>query len=99
ACAALEEVGAEGFEEVPEDSMCTHIMGGPETARVTGHLGATEIDTECNKAGGCVLDRRYKMGAVLAARPRARPRPGGAARPFPHRMRRSAPSPLWQVLW
>src|SRR5690606_10120019 len=39
ACAALEEVGAEGFEEVPEDSMCTHIMGGPETARVTGHLG------------------------------------------------------------
>ncbi|MFW5415456.1 hypothetical protein J0910_02180 [Nocardiopsis sp. CNT-189] len=66
ACAALEEVGAEGFEEVPEDSMCTHIMGGPETARVTGHLGDTDIDTEFDKAGGCELERYEEMGAVLA---------------------------------
>ncbi|WP_460862866.1 SSI family serine proteinase inhibitor [Nocardiopsis coralliicola] len=65
ACADLEEAGAEGFEEVPKDSVCTHIMGGPEVATVTGHVGGSDIDTEFTKAGGCEMDRYESMGSVL----------------------------------
>ncbi|WP_017556485.1 SSI family serine proteinase inhibitor [Nocardiopsis baichengensis] len=66
ACADLEEVGAEGFEEVPEDQACTFQMGGPEVAEVSGHVGETEVSTEFDKSGGCEIDRYEDMGAVLA---------------------------------
>ncbi|WP_046469226.1 SSI family serine proteinase inhibitor [Allosalinactinospora lopnorensis] len=65
ACADLEEAGEEAFEEIPDDQVCTEIYGGPETARVSGHVGGTEVDTEFNKSGGCEIDRYKEMGAVL----------------------------------
>ncbi len=65
ACADLEEVGPNGFDEVPDDQMCTHIYGGPQTAQVTGHLAGTEVDTEFSRADGCEIDRFDSMGTVL----------------------------------
>ncbi|RNL83329.1 SSI family serine proteinase inhibitor [Halostreptopolyspora alba] len=66
ACADLEEVGVEGFEEVPDGQMCTHIYGGPQTARVSGHVAGTEVDTTFGRANGCEIDRYDSMGTVLA---------------------------------
>ncbi|WP_017626414.1 SSI family serine proteinase inhibitor [Nocardiopsis chromatogenes] len=65
ACADLDEAGAEGFEEVPEDQACTYEMGGPEIAEVEGHVGGTDVSTEFNKSGGCEIARYEEMGAVL----------------------------------
>ncbi|WP_238580818.1 SSI family serine proteinase inhibitor [Streptomonospora alba] len=67
ACSDLAEAGgAEAFEEVPESSPCTFIYGGPQVARVEGHVGDTSIDTEITKADGCELQRYEDLGAVLA---------------------------------
>ncbi|MUL44070.1 hypothetical protein FZ103_23400 [Streptomonospora sp. PA3] len=67
ACADLAEAGgAEAFEPVPADTPCTFIYGGPQVARVTGHVGDTEIDAELTRADGCELKRYEDLGAVLA---------------------------------
>ncbi|MBB4935561.1 hypothetical protein F4561_006455 [Lipingzhangella halophila] len=65
ACADLEDVGVEAFDEAPGDQMCTHIYGGPETAEVSGHVAGTEVDTEFTRENGCEIDRYDTMGAVL----------------------------------
>ncbi|QBI51903.1 Subtilisin inhibitor-like protein 1 [Streptomonospora litoralis] len=67
ACADLADAGgAEAFEEVPENSPCTFIYGGPQVARVQGHVGGESIDTELTKADGCEMQRYEDLGAVLA---------------------------------
>lgn len=66
ACADLQEVGVEGFAEVPDDRMCTQIYGGPQTARVSGHVAGTEVETTFGRANGCEIDRYDAMGTVLA---------------------------------
>ncbi|MDT0303952.1 SSI family serine proteinase inhibitor [Streptomonospora wellingtoniae] len=67
ACADLAEAGgAEAFEEVPENTPCTFIHGGPQVARITGHVGDTRIDTEVTRTDGCEMDRYDNLGAVLA---------------------------------
>ncbi|MBB5998873.1 SSI family serine proteinase inhibitor [Streptomonospora salina] len=67
ACADLAEAGgADAFDDVPENSPCTFIYGGPQVARVEGHVGDTPIDTEITRADGCELQRYDDLGAVLA---------------------------------
>ncbi|GAB3453909.1 hypothetical protein GCM10027570_33540 [Streptomonospora sediminis] len=67
ACADLAAAGgAAAFEEVPADRPCTFIYGGPQVARVKGHVGDTPIDTEFTKSGGCEMQRYEDLGAVLA---------------------------------
>jgi len=65
ACAEIEEVGAEPFTLDTSDSMCTLQIGGPEVARVTGHVNGTEIDTEFNKRDGCEIERFDEVHTVL----------------------------------
>ncbi|MER6626464.1 SSI family serine proteinase inhibitor [Streptomyces sp. NPDC000931] len=65
ACAEIEEVGSEPFTLDTSDSMCTLQIGGPEVARVTGHVNGTEIDTEFNKRDGCEIERFDEVHSVL----------------------------------
>ncbi len=66
ACSDLDQAGGvDALEEVPADQICTEIYGGPEVAKVTGHVGGTEIDTEFTKSGGCEMERYSTMGSVL----------------------------------
>ncbi|MBV2364297.1 SSI family serine proteinase inhibitor [Streptomonospora nanhaiensis] len=67
ACADLADAGgADAFAEVPDNQPCTFIYGGPQVARVEGHVEGTEVDTEFTRSGGCEIDRYDTMGAVLA---------------------------------
>ncbi|WP_087095984.1 SSI family serine proteinase inhibitor [Nocardiopsis sp. JB363] len=65
ACAAIDELGTEPFTMDTSDMACTMQVGGPEEARVTGHVEDTEIDTEFNKRNGCEIDRFGDVEAVL----------------------------------
>ena len=65
ACAAIDEIGTEPFTMDTSDMACTMQVGGPEEARVTGHVEDTEIDTEFNKRNGCEIDRFGEAEAVI----------------------------------
>ncbi|MDA0564632.1 subtilase-type protease inhibitor [Streptomonospora sp. S1-112] len=67
ACADLADAGgADAFAEVPDNQPCTFIYGGPQVARVEGHVEGTPVETEFTRSGGCEIDRYDTMGAVLA---------------------------------
>ncbi|HJE57091.1 MAG TPA: subtilase-type protease inhibitor [Nocardiopsis listeri] len=66
ACAAIDEIGTEPFTMDTFDMACTMQIGGPEEARVTGHIEDTEIDTEFNKRNGCEIERFGDVEAVIA---------------------------------
>ena len=66
ACAAIDEIGTEPFTMDTSDMACTMQIGGPEEARVTGHIEDTEIDTEFNKRNGCEIERFGDVEAVIA---------------------------------
>ncbi|MBR8742257.1 SSI family serine proteinase inhibitor [Nocardiopsis sp. MG754419] len=65
ACADIDAVGTEPFTMDTTDMMCTMEIGGPEEARVTGHVEDTEIDTEFNKRNGCEIERFAEVEAVI----------------------------------
>lgn len=65
ACKALDAVGAEVFEPVAKDQMCTDIYGGPQTATVTGTYEGDDIDTEFNRTNGCEIDRWEQLGTTF----------------------------------
>ncbi|WP_026117954.1 SSI family serine proteinase inhibitor [Nocardiopsis alkaliphila] len=65
ACAEIDEVGGEPFVMDTTDMMCTMEVGGPEEARVTGHVEDTEVDTEFNKRNGCEIDRFSQVETVI----------------------------------
>ncbi|MGW9558051.1 SSI family serine proteinase inhibitor [Nocardiopsis sp. NPDC055551] len=65
ACAAIDEIGTEPFTMDTSDMACTMQIGGPEEARVTGHVEDTEIDTEFNKRNGCEIERFGDVEAVI----------------------------------
>ena len=66
ACAAIDEIGTEPFTMDTSDMACTMQIGGPEEARVTGHIEDTEIDTEFNKRNGCEIARFGDVETVIA---------------------------------
>jgi hypothetical protein len=45
------------FEATPPNMACTEIYGGPETAKVTGRLGAKAVDTSFSRENGCEIAR------------------------------------------
>ena len=65
ACARIDEIGVEPFVMDTSDMMCTMQIGGPEEARVTGHVEGTEVDTEFNKRNGCEIDRFDQVETVV----------------------------------
>ena len=68
ACAFLAEAAAAGtnpFAPVPENSACTRIYGGPQTATVAGTWQGQDIDAQFNLQGGCEIDRWQAAAPVL----------------------------------
>ena len=60
ACAFLAQAGAadqDPFAAVPENTPCTRIYGGPQTATVTGRWQGRQVDARFNLQGGCEIDR------------------------------------------
>ncbi|MFC9941018.1 SSI family serine proteinase inhibitor [Nocardiopsis alba] len=66
ACSEIDELGSEPFVMETDGMACTMQVGGPEAARVTGHVGDTEIDTEFNRHNGCEIERFSDVEAVIA---------------------------------
>ena len=65
----------------PEREVCTQVYGGPETARVTGTFGDTDVDAEFSRQNGCAI-ARWHLVAPLWDGPIPEPGdavPGGAA--------------------
>ena len=68
ACAFLAAAAAAGtnpFAPVPENSACTRIYGGPQTATVTGTWQGEDVDAQFNLQGGCEIDRWQTAAPVL----------------------------------
>jgi hypothetical protein len=65
ACAALAEHGAEAFEPVPPEVLCTQIYGGPQEARVRGTVDGERVDARFKRTDGCEIARWDRLQAVL----------------------------------
>jgi hypothetical protein len=65
ACAVLAKAGASVFDPVPDDTSCTTVFGGPQTATVTGTYAGKDVDATFNRADGCEIDRWEKLGTTF----------------------------------
>ncbi|WP_200954972.1 SSI family serine proteinase inhibitor [Aeromicrobium sp. Root236] len=65
ACAALDAAGAEVFEPVPKDQVCTELYGGPQTATVTGTYEGDKVDATFTRTNGCEVDRWEQLGTTF----------------------------------
>jgi len=65
ACAALDAAGAEVFEPVPKDQVCTELYGGPQTATVTGTYEGDNVDATFKRTNGCEVDRWEQLGTTF----------------------------------
>jgi hypothetical protein len=63
ACAGL-ATADDPFAEVPQDSACTMIFGGPDTAVVTGTYRDGPVDTTFSLQNGCEI-QRWRDAAIL----------------------------------
>ncbi len=67
ACEALEKVERTTFDPVPKDQACTMILGGPETATVTGRLDGSSLEASFSQQNGCEIARWKQITPVLEA--------------------------------
>ncbi|WJV47641.1 SSI family serine proteinase inhibitor [Streptomyces flavofungini] len=68
ACERLDQLAAEGanpFEPVPRDALCTQQYGGPETARVRGDWHGRPVDATFSRTDGCQISRWNNLVPVL----------------------------------
>jgi hypothetical protein len=65
ACKALAAAGAEVFEPVAKDQVCTDLYGGPQTATVKGTYKGKKVDAEFERTNGCEIDRWELLGATF----------------------------------
>ncbi|MGW8361697.1 SSI family serine proteinase inhibitor [Streptomyces wedmorensis] len=68
ACKRLEQLAQEGanpFEEVPADALCTQVYGGPALAHVTGTWQGRKVDARFSRANGCEIPRWENLEPVL----------------------------------
>ena len=65
ACAALDAAGADVFEPVAKDQMCTELYGGPQTATVKGTYQGDPVDATFNRTNGCEIDRWEQLGTTF----------------------------------
>lgn len=49
----------------PADRICTQIYGGPQTAHVTGRIGARRVDRRLSRTDGCEIADWNSMGSLL----------------------------------
>jgi len=68
ACAFLADAataGTDPFAPVPENTACTRIYGGPQTATVTGTWQGQDVDAQFNLQGGWEIDRWRNAAPVV----------------------------------
>jgi Subtilisin inhibitor-like len=53
--AACDRLSADLLRPLPAGTVCTQIYGGPQTARVRGHLGSKPINTRFSRTNGCEI--------------------------------------------
>jgi hypothetical protein len=57
ACAAAAKLSAADLAPTPEDTACTQIYGGPETATIKGTLNGEPVDAKLSRTDGCEIHR------------------------------------------
>ena len=55
----------------PTDRLCAQIVGGPETAEITGRIGATSIDVTVDRTDTCGIAQWERLRWFLGDRSRA----------------------------
>lgn len=55
------------FAPIPEDTICTQVYGGPETAHVVGRWGGEPVDLELSRVDGCRLAQWDSLVPVVPA--------------------------------
>ena len=64
ACKAI-RANADALAQLPPDTICTQIYGGPEEAEVTGTLDGEEIHATFSRQNGCEIDRWDRLASIL----------------------------------
>jgi hypothetical protein len=70
ACARLDEVGPEAFEQRLDDRACAEIYGGPQEAVVTGTVDGEPVSATFHRRNGCEIEDWDRLLGLLP--------PGGA---------------------
>ncbi len=68
ACAFLSNAATAGedpFAPVPDNTPCTRIYGGPQTATVSGTWRDQTVNAQYNMQGGCEIDRWLKAAPLI----------------------------------
>ena len=65
ACAALVQERSWLLEGDPADQMCTQQYGGPQVARLRGHVDGQPFERRLDRADGCGIDRWDRLEAAL----------------------------------
>ena len=53
------------FAELPADTMCTQLFGGPQTAHVTGRWAGEPVDLQLSRTDGCRIAQWDRLGPLL----------------------------------
>lgn len=67
ACRQLEQL-EDPFATVPQDTACTEIYGGPQTATVTGTFRGEPVDAQFSRTDGCQISRWDAHAVLLVER-------------------------------
>jgi hypothetical protein len=66
ACAALAAAAPDPFAEVPADTMCSQIYGGPQTATVTGTWRGRPVQARFSRTDGCQTARWDSLAPLFS---------------------------------
>ena len=97
-CAAIAKQGIQLFAPVPTGIACSEIYGGPETARISGTVRGSKINSVFNRTDGCQVARwnnaralfTFPGYATVKGRIELSPTCGGAVKPGQNCTNRSA---------
>ena len=53
------------FAELPADTVCTQLFGGPQTAHVTGRWAGEPVDLALSRTDGCRIAQWDRLGLLL----------------------------------
>jgi hypothetical protein len=67
ACAAVAELPPDPGAEVPPDTACTEIYGGPDVVAIEGTIEGEGVETELTRANGCEIERFERFTPLLRA--------------------------------
>jgi hypothetical protein len=67
ACEAIAALPPDATAEVPPDTACTEIYGGPDTLVVQGTINGEPVDARMNRGNGCEIERFDPFVPLLKA--------------------------------